>query len=129
MSETQHTQGTLSLNGGVLIDEDGYGIAKMVRTLESSGPYRPDDMRRLAACWNACAGIPTEALDAGVIDDLCGAVRTMLELCDAQGRLLVAYRMNSRPSDITIEKCSQWERVTASAKAALAHLSPKGGAQ
>jgi hypothetical protein len=26
-----------------------------------------EDARRLAACWNACAGLPVEALEAGVV--------------------------------------------------------------
>lgn len=31
--------------------------------------------RRLAACWNACQSIPTEALEAGVVEELLEAVR------------------------------------------------------
>ena len=31
--------------------------------------------RRLAAAWNACEGIPTEALEAGVVKDMLGALK------------------------------------------------------
>jgi hypothetical protein len=35
----------------------------------------PADARRLAAAWNACEGIPTEALEAGVVADMLEALR------------------------------------------------------
>lgn len=34
-----------------------------------------EDARRIAACWNACQHIPTEALEAGVVGELVEAVR------------------------------------------------------
>ncbi len=44
-------------------DEGGNCVAVMGDTDQAV-----DDARRLAACWNACQGITTEALEAGVID-------------------------------------------------------------
>jgi len=43
-------------------DSDG----TLMETVELA---RPDGMfgKRIAACWNACAGIPTETLEAGVV--------------------------------------------------------------
>ena len=35
----------------------------------------PMDFRRIMAAWNACEGIPTEALDAGVVKDMLEALR------------------------------------------------------
>lgn len=38
------------------------------RDFETLGYIRDlEDARRLVACWNACQGIPTEALEAGII--------------------------------------------------------------
>lgn len=34
-----------------------------------------EDARRIAACWNACQSIPTDALEAGVVEELLEAVR------------------------------------------------------
>jgi hypothetical protein len=33
-----------------------------------------ETIRRLRACWNACAGIPTAALEAGVVGELVEAL-------------------------------------------------------
>jgi hypothetical protein len=41
----------------------------------------PADARGLVAAWNACEGIPTEALEAGVVADMLEALRTMTALC------------------------------------------------
>ena len=50
-----------------MVDEDGMGRAfAYVHGLPIEGTHGPIDARRLAACWNACEGIPTKALEAGV---------------------------------------------------------------
>jgi hypothetical protein len=38
-----------------------------------------EDARRIAACWNACQHIPTEALEAGVVGELVEACRTLVD--------------------------------------------------
>ena len=35
----------------------------------------PMDFRRIMAAWSACEGIPTEALEAGVVKDMLGALK------------------------------------------------------
>lgn len=38
---------------------------------------REANARRIVVCVNACAGIPTEALEAGVVGELLAAIRTL----------------------------------------------------
>ena len=60
---TTHTPGRLQVpepydgQYGVIVENDSgrYAVAVSIRN--------PADARRLAACWNACDGIPTEALE------------------------------------------------------------------
>lgn len=40
----------------------------------SDGGYTPDDARRLAACWNACDGVPTDKIE-DYTEALCNVVR------------------------------------------------------
>jgi len=41
---------------------------------------RLEELRRIAACVHACEGIPTEALEAGVIRDLINAATRYLQI-------------------------------------------------
>ena len=43
----------------------------------------PMDFRRIMAAWNACEGIPTEALEAGVVKDMLEALRGVVDTCRA----------------------------------------------
>ena len=38
--------------------------------------------RRICAAWNACEGIPTEALEAGVVRDMLEALQLLLQVQD-----------------------------------------------
>ena len=38
----------------------------------------PMDFRRIMAAWNACEGIPTEALEPGVVKDMLKALQMAL---------------------------------------------------
>jgi hypothetical protein len=55
-----HTMGRLATNVIRLTTE---GQQKTLASM-SIYPQDKEDARRLAACWNACDGIPTEALEA-----------------------------------------------------------------
>lgn len=49
------------------------------------GSVGDDDLRRIAACWNACSGIPTAALEAGVVGELVAAAEAVLgDVCFAE---------------------------------------------
>ncbi len=52
-------------------------------------PITEVHVRRLAACWNACAGIPTEALEAGAVaaalDEIGRFRMAMVELDEVKG--------------------------------------------
>jgi len=94
MSEQKHTQEpwSLSEDSTSILDKDGFAIADVtnVAVLDdydkklriphwADSPLASRDIseeeqeataRRIVACVNACAGIPTEALDAGVLHDI-----------------------------------------------------------
>lgn len=55
-----HTR-TLDATGAALYDEDGSFVAGVMP------PAEGDVARRLAACWNALRGIPTEDIERGGI--------------------------------------------------------------
>ena len=63
-----------------MVDEDGMGWAfAYVHGLPIEGTHGSIDARRIVACWNACENIPTEALEAGVVAELVGALRQIAE--------------------------------------------------
>ena len=41
-----------------------------------------DDARRIVACWNACAGIGTDALERGVVAEMLQALKDCEEAMD-----------------------------------------------
>ena len=43
--------------------------------------------RRLAACWNACEGLSTEALEAGMVKELLDALTDLVGGCGKEGDL------------------------------------------
>jgi hypothetical protein len=64
------------------------------------------DVRRIAACVNACAGIPTEAIEAAVVSAAFECLQDLVAICEHDGI-----------SGKAIDR----------AKAALATVTPKGG--
>ena len=92
---SKHTAGDLVLKefeAGeelVLVDSTGECVAQGGG--EWPEPER-SNMRRLAAAWNAVAGIPTEALEGGVIRELVEALKLASEeLYDA--RIYSLYKL------------------------------------
>lgn len=74
----EHTKGTMTTDWMMA----GYGReSRRMETLNAEGygtiglAYTPEDARRFAACWNACAGLSTEALEAGALGGLVGAIK------------------------------------------------------
>lgn len=62
--------------------DEAIAMAQMRASLGQKDPERWANARRLAACWNACAGIATEALEVGAVEQMAGtiiAVRKWLE--------------------------------------------------
>ena len=54
---------------------------------DNSTVIEPMDFRRIMAALRACEGIPTEALETGVVGDMLGALlecRKELEECEAE---------------------------------------------
>ena len=72
MSEQKHTPERLkfarhSLVSAIIEDADGNRVAECMATTNDR-QYR-HNAERLADCWNACKGIPTEALETGRVRD------------------------------------------------------------
>lgn len=83
MSARRHAQGTLTADWMMA----GYGReARRMETLNAEGfgtialAYSPEDARRLCAVWNACAGLSTEALEAGALGEALNELRACLRL-------------------------------------------------
>lgn len=67
MSGAKHTPGELHFAGqGILTNAYGDEI-------DLGSLFDEPDARRLVACWNACRGLSTEALEAGVVAELINA--------------------------------------------------------
>lgn len=86
----KHTPGKLTIQPYVdaiyLLAEDGSEIASVAdRCIDLRG-MPPDNARRLKTCWNACDGISTEALEAGVVKALLAACKAVETWWLAEGR-------------------------------------------
>ena len=87
MTQVKHTNEPIDVR-----DENAASVLSGIGDAEISGEIvgeylEPMGFRRLAAAWNACEGIPTEALEAGVVKDMLGALlecRKELEEWDAE---------------------------------------------
>ncbi|MFH1572554.1 MAG: hypothetical protein ABIG68_01145 [Acidobacteriota bacterium] len=72
----QHTPGLLRSDGDNLVAADGYPLTGVTGSGATALRQRcVANARRAVACWNACQGIPTEALEAGAIGKLVYAAR------------------------------------------------------
>lgn len=76
MSGAKHTRGVITADWMMA----GHGRdTRRMETLNIEGrgtialAYTAEDARRLVACWNACQGLSTEALEAGVVAELINA--------------------------------------------------------
>ena len=77
---SEHTKGKITAYGQDLVpptDGEPWGtIAGLPSVLHGrSEVFTPADARRLAACWNACEGVPTGALENGIVAILLKAAR------------------------------------------------------
>lgn len=89
----QHTQGRISVKGTRLYADDYPGIDCIATMQVSNQPMWEQDARRLAACWNACEDISTEALE----DDAPRKLREDRdELLTQRDELLAALRWVER---------------------------------
>lgn len=63
MSENKHTAEPWAVKGAAIRTADEIGIDVIARMQVSNQPFWDEDARRIVACVNACAGIPTELLN------------------------------------------------------------------
>lgn len=70
-TNTLHTPGRITFredgdaNHYSMLTEDGRWLLALLHNGEAPSARQVENMRRLAACWNACDGIPTDTLEAG----------------------------------------------------------------
>ena len=57
----------------------GLGMSAAQMTDDENTITEPMDFRRIMAAWNACEGISTEALEAGVVADLLDALKIAMD--------------------------------------------------
>lgn len=94
----QHTPGWLAHRAGRIFsaERENVTIANIARTFD--GDYSETNGRRLVACWNACDGIRTEALEQRA--HLLKAYDDQLAIVTAQrDELLAALKWVVRISD------------------------------
>ena len=81
--------------------------------IDNECAWKPGEMdanaRRFVACWNACMGIPTEALEAG-------AVKELLEACEEALNIMEVDLQLEADDDPTVKIL----------RAAIAKAKPKG---
>ena len=71
-----HTKGRIEFrpngesNSYAMLDEDGNWWLSVLMNGEQVTERQLQNLRRLAACWNACDGIPTARIEAGAVDVL-----------------------------------------------------------
>lgn len=98
MSESKHTPGKLMIPVAnvfrvIAVDDlgdpvrlildgcpDGHYGNVLLKWGDDDGPEMAANARRIAATWNACDGISTEALERGVVKDLLAACKASLKL-------------------------------------------------
>lgn len=90
MSDAKHTPGELwwdEVNARIRSvtgrDTGGLGIALARAVRGEMGPTEYEaNARRLVACWNACQGLSTEALEGGLIQRALAALQDFGDLPD-----------------------------------------------
>lgn len=109
-----HTPGRLYLDRGGSVSplcarvtpySDGFVVASF---------NREEDARRMVVLWNACEGIGTSALEAGVIGDLTSALQEMLEYAEAINTDKRARTVNMKFSRLTLEMWMEKARAALS---------------
>ena len=98
MTEAKHTNEPIDVRDEKAVDVLS-GLAGAETSGEIVGEYlEPINFRRFCAAWNACEGIPTEALEDGVVKDMLEALQGLLALYQGQHE----YR-ETTPEEIAAE--------------------------
>lgn len=92
MTTTPHTQGRLVVKGGFSIYTEDEGIPVADASIHSTHAKSEADTRRLAACWNACIDIPTEALEQV---EGCDTMLSRFQARDAVELTLITERLKA----------------------------------
>lgn len=74
-SEPWHASSTRYGNPGASVKDRHGQVVADCHTFDQSIAQREANARRIVACVNACAGIPTEALESGAIASLMAAAK------------------------------------------------------
>ena len=83
-----HTEGLVLVaqGSGTMVISDG----RVPAIAQTIGPQSRENARRIVACWNACDGVPTEALEGSA--KLCSAKDSTLAELKAERAQLIQQR-------------------------------------
>ncbi|MBB6559599.1 hypothetical protein HNP48_002266 [Acidovorax soli] len=100
-----HTQGRLTTredgfaSNSYTLDCEGRWLFGILHNGEQHVPTQRENVRRLAACWNACDGIPTDAL-VKAADDLTPVFQLLMETWAERDKLKTALgELQANPND------------------------------
>jgi hypothetical protein len=102
---TLHTTGTMTFKESeyepnrFTIGVDGNWLMGIQHNGEQTVLRQRENMRRLAACWNACYGIPTEVLEANQSGGLPWSVADQIDARVLQAEMLEALQGVLRVAD------------------------------
>lgn len=83
-----HTEGRLTFrangdaNSYALIGDDGRWWMSVLMNGEQMTERQESNLRRLAACWNACEGIDTGLIEPRMLGDQIAAKMAVIDKCD-----------------------------------------------
>lgn len=83
-----HTEGRLTFrangdaNSYALIGDDGRWWMSVLMNGEQMTERQESNLRRLAACWNACDGIDTDLIEPRMLGDQIAAKMAVIDKCD-----------------------------------------------
>lgn len=83
-----HTEGRLTFrangdaNSYALIGDDGRWWMSVLMNGEQMTERQESNLRRLAACWNACDGIDTDLIEPRMLGDQIAAKMAVIDKCE-----------------------------------------------
>lgn len=108
MATKQHTPEPWTVQGWrSSLTESGYSIEAHAGTDDLGDFTRPEDARRAVAAVNACVGLSTDALEAGVVAQMLEALQAQHNALDLLFARLITLDKNFFPS----QSGAPWEAL------------------
>lgn len=128
--EAKHTPGWMTArNSRVGVVDSRDGVLIMVAKVFSGTSGNPEmqlaNTARIAACWNACEGVPVKALEDGLVQELRDDLLSILRMLNTAEGLGEWEAMDSHFEEGIAERA----KMDAARNKALATLAKAKGAQ